>query len=37
MEAIEIEETLEGCELFKGLGKSEIKSIAEIARKFSIS
>jgi CRP-like cAMP-binding protein len=32
MEAAEIEETLAGCELFKGLDLDEIKSIAAICR-----
>ena len=32
MESAEIEEILASCELFKGLGKSEIRNIAKICR-----
>ena len=32
MESIDIEQTLAGCELFKGLNESEIKNIADICR-----
>ena len=32
MESAEIEEILANCELFKGLGQSEIRSIAKICR-----
>jgi CRP-like cAMP-binding protein len=32
MESAEIEETLASCELFKGLGQSEIRNIAKICR-----